>query len=223
MEINFPNSLLNEKRRQLIVSLRKRSELDSRVLDAMAKLPREIFIDPALHSRAYEDTALPIDSNQTISQPYTVAYMTSMLNIKKGDRILEIGTGSGYQACLLFLLGAQVFTIERIEKLYKKAVSIFKKYNFNITTRLSDGSIGWKDFAPYNGIIVTAAAPEIPNSLLEQLAVGGKLIVPVGDRDVQTMKIIEREENNEFSKLSTDKFKFVPLIGKEGWQSDDIL
>jgi protein-L-isoaspartate(D-aspartate) O-methyltransferase len=221
MDINFPNNLMNEKRRQLISSLRKRDDIDSRVLDAMLKLPREIFINQALSSRAYEDSALPIDCNQSISQPYTVAYMTSLLNIKKGSRILEIGTGSGYQACLLFLLGAQVFTIERIDKLYKQSSELFKKYGFNITTRLGDGTLGWKDFAPYNGILVTAAAPEVPNTLLNQLAIGGRLVVPIGDKDVQTMNIIEREEESKFSTFTSDKFKFVPLIGKEGWLADE--
>ncbi len=212
------NNAFNERRRLLIESLRRRGNLSETVLDAMMKVPREKFLDSSFHFRAYEDTALPIDANQTISQPYTVAYMTTLLDVKEGDKILEIGTGSGYQACILALLGAKVFTIERISSLVDKAKKVFHELGLNINTRIGDGTIGWKEHSPYQGIIVTAAAPDVPDSLMEQLALGGKLVVPVGSKSYQSMYLIERKTENDFNKSSTDSFKFVPLIGKEGWK-----
>jgi protein-L-isoaspartate(D-aspartate) O-methyltransferase len=209
----------NERRRLLIESLRRRGNLAENVLDAMLKIPREKFIDTSFHYRAYEDSALPIDANQTISQPYTVAFMTSLLEVKKDDKILEIGTGSGYQACLLALLGAKVFTIERIPELVEKARKVFKEFGLNIITRIGDGTIGWSEFAPYNGIIVTAAAPDIPDSLKEQLDIGGRLVIPVGTKSYQSMYFIDRISDNDYKTNSTDSFKFVPLIGKEGWKT----
>ena len=209
----------NERRRLLIESLRNRGNLSDKVLYAMMKIPREKFLDSTFHFRAYEDTALPIDANQTISQPYTVAYMTSLLDIEAGDKILEIGTGSGYQACILAMLGAKVYTIERISTLVDKARKIFQELELKINTRIGDGTIGWSEFAPYKGIIVTAAAPEVPESLVEQLDIGGKLVVPVGTKSYQSMFLIERKTEKDFVKSSTDSFKFVPLIGKEGWKS----
>ncbi len=211
----------NEQRRLLIDSLRKKGNLDSRVLEVMASLPREQFVNPAFSSRSYEDNALPIAANQTISQPYTVAYMTSLLNIKTGDKILEIGTGSGYQACVLSLLGARVFTVERIPELYESAKRIFRQFNMNINSRLADGSLGWRDFAPYSSIIITAAAPVIPSQMLEQLDIGGKMVVPVGNRENQVMNIITRIDKDNFDEKKTDNFKFVPLIGKEGWNNNE--
>lgn len=217
--LNNHNNVFNERRRLLIDSLRRRGNLSEAVLDAMMKVPREKFIESSFHFRAYEDSALPIDANQTISQPYTVAYMTSLLNIKDGDKILEIGTGSGYQACILAILGANVFTIERIPGLVEKAKKVFLELGLKINTRIGDGTIGWNEHSPYQGIIVTAAAPDIPASLTQQLAIGGKLVVPVGPKSYQSMYLIERKSETEFIKSSTDSFKFVPLIGKEGWKS----
>ena len=185
----------------------------------MGNLQRELFVSPAYINRAYEDSALPIDCEQTISQPYTVAFMTSILNIKKNEKILEIGTGSGYQAALLVLLGCKVFTVERISGLYEKSNKIFKELNLNIVQRLADGSIGWQEFAPYDGIIITAAAPEIPQSMLKQLAFGGRMVVPVGDKESQTMFLIIKKSETEFEEYNYDRFRFVPLIGKAGWDS----
>lgn len=212
----FDNTFL-EKRRQLVDLLKRRGINDERVLNAIATLPREYFVSSTFQNRAYEDNALPIDCNQTISQPYTIAFMTQLLKVNEGDRVLEIGTGSGYQASILFLLGAKVFTIERIPELYHKSIEKFKYFGFNINTRLGDGTIGWKEFAPYDGIIVTAAAPKIPQTLIEQLAIGGRLVVPVGDKVSQAMHLIIKKDENNYIEEKIDRFKFVPLIGKEGW------
>lgn len=218
---NHTGSINAEKRRHLIKSLKKRGIIDERVLDVMGKLPRELFVLSTFVNRSYEDTALPIECEQTISQPYTVAYMTSELNIQKGDKVLEIGTGSGYQACILSLMGAKVFTIERIQQLFDTARLRFKDLGFNINTRFGDGTVGWREFAPYQGIIVTAAAPVVPKALLSQLGIGGRLVVPIGDIETQTMFIIERTGEDTYKETKTDKFKFVPLIGKEGWQKNN--
>lgn len=202
----------------LIDTLRSKGISDERILNVMSYLPREDFVGSSFINRAYDDIALPISSGQTISQPYTVAFMTSLLQVREGDKILEIGTGSGYQACLLFLLGARVFTVERIQELYIEANMKFKTNGYQINTRFGDGSLGWKEFAPYDGIIVTAASPAAPESLKMQLGVGGRLVIPIGNKDTQTMFVIERMDESTFHEYQSDKFKFVPLIGKEGWE-----
>ncbi|MGQ9819718.1 MAG: protein-L-isoaspartate(D-aspartate) O-methyltransferase [Candidatus Kapaibacteriales bacterium] len=207
-----------EARFQLVERLRSRGINDERVLQAMNKIPRELFIDPTYIGQAYEDSALPIECNQTISQPYTVAFMTQCLNVKENDKVLEIGTGSGYQATLLYLLGARVYTVERIYELFVNANELFKKIGVVAMTKWGDGSLGWKEYAPYDGIIVTAAAPKLPPKLLEQLAVGGRLVVPVGDRSTQSMFIVTKLGENQFKEEQEHFFKFVPLIGEEGWK-----
>lgn len=209
-----------EQRRELIVNLRMKGIYDTAVLEAMGEVPREKFINPGLISRAYDDTALPIECEQTISQPYTVAYMTSLLKLTKGDKVLEIGTGSGYQACILYKMGAKVFTVERIQELYQKANRIFSEFGYNINTRFGDGSLGWKEFAPYSGIIVTAAAPSVPKTLIDQLCPGGRLVIPVGGKHSQTMHLIEKIDEKNIKEYQTDSFKFVPLIGKEAWEGE---
>lgn len=215
---NLPNdSRFKEKRNYLINHLRKKG-ISENVLAAMQQLSREKFIQPELENRAYDDTALPIECKQTISQPYTVGFMTDRMDVEAGDKVLEIGTGSGYQAALLSLMGAKVFTIERIPELFKKANELFKIWGLKINTRLGDGSLGWKQFAPYNGIIVTAAAPDVPKPLLEQLAINGKLVIPIGDLATQDMYTITRTDENEYDKQVDKSFKFVPLIGKQGWE-----
>ena len=218
---NLSSFKFKEQRRQLIESLHRRPELSTDVINAMSVLPREIFVPKAFINRAYEDSALPIDNNQTISQPYTVAYQTTLLKIKQGDKVLEIGTGSGYQASVLFLLGARVYTVERITELYEQARELFTKLDLKIKTRLGDGTIGWNEYAPYDSIIVTAAAPDVPSSLIEQLSIGGKLVIPVGDKYSQEMYCIEKISNEESNIHKSDRFKFVPLIGKEGWANGD--
>ncbi len=218
--VKYNNNIYSEKRRTLIESLKLREGMSDSVLNAMSLLPREKFVSPAFLNRAYEDTALPIDCSQTISQPYTVAYMTTLLDINQDDKVLEIGTGSGYQASVLALLGARVFTIERITELFEEAKRKFDELGFRINIRLGDGTIGWREYAPYKGIIITAAAPDIPKSLLKQLAVGGRMVVPVGDRSVQSMYLIRKISEDNYEKTLTDSFKFVPLVGKEGWEKE---
>jgi len=219
-KLNYQNNYqFKEARFQLVDRLRQRGIKDERILSSMNKIPRELFVDPAFVSQAYEDIALPIDCNQTISQPYTVAFMTQALNLKEGSKVLEIGTGSGYQATLLYLMGMRVYTIERIYELYLKANRIFQQLGVNVLTRWGDGSLGWKEYAPYDGIIVTAAAPKVPEPLLEQLAINGRLVIPVGDRSYQAMYIITKVGDNQFQEEQEHFFKFVPLIGEYGWQN----
>lgn len=212
------DSSFKEKRRKLIENLRKRGIKNEDVLRAMSELPRELFVHSAFVNRAYEDIALPIDCEQTISQPYTVAYMTEMLDVIPGQRILEIGTGSGYQAALLYMLGAEVYSSERHQTLYQNANSIYKRYNLNINTFLSDGTLGLPSYAPFDRIIVTAGAPEIPLELVKQLKFGGKLVAPVGGKDLQIMKLIVRVSDKEYDEAETGNFQFVPLIGERGWK-----
>ncbi|MCX7880136.1 MAG: protein-L-isoaspartate(D-aspartate) O-methyltransferase [Ignavibacteria bacterium] len=221
MELNLSNypdyNQFREARFHLINRLRERGIRDERILKAMGKIPRELFIDPAFVSQAYEDVALPIDCNQTISQPYTVAFMTHCLNIKEGDKVLEIGTGSGYQAILLYLLGARVYTVERIYELHIKATKTLERLGVKVFSKWGDGSLGWSEFAPYDGIIVTAAAPKVPEPLLKQLAINGRLVIPVGDRSTQVMYVITKISDNKYLEEHEQYFKFVPLIGEEGW------
>ncbi len=209
---------LNDQRAKLIDNLRERGIKDEAVLQVMASLPREKFVHPAFIQRAYEDSALPLVQQQTISQPYTVAYMTSLLNIKPNDKILEIGTGSGYQAAVLAKLGAKVYSIEREFELHRQAAKTLQDLGLQVQTRFGDGTIGWSEYAPYQGIIVTAGAPDIPRSLLMQLAIGGKLVIPSGDRNSQILYMITRQSENDFDSVQLEEFKFVPLIGREGWQ-----
>ncbi|NLO18422.1 MAG: protein-L-isoaspartate(D-aspartate) O-methyltransferase [Ignavibacteria bacterium] len=221
MKFNFSKYYrkdLNEKRWNLIENLKRREELSPKVIEAISILPRELFVQSSFSSKAYEDNALPIDCEQTITQPYTVAYQTTLLDIQKGDTVLEIGTGSGYQASILHILGARVFTVERIKELYEKAREIFKMLKLPIQTRFADGTIGWSQNAPFKKIIVTAAAPSVPSSLLEQLAIGGLLVIPTGERASQDMLLIEKVSEGNFLETKKERFKFVPLIGKEGWK-----
>lgn len=214
MKPNF----LNDQRTKLIENLRERGITDEDVLQVMASLPREKFVHPAFIQRAYEDSALPLINQQTISQPYTVAYMTSLLHIQPNDKILEIGTGSGYQAAVLAKLGAKVYSIEREFDLHRQATKTLQELGLNVQTRYGDGTIGWSEHAPYQGIIVTAGAPDIPKTLLMQLAIGGKMVIPSGDRKTQTLYLITRQSENDFDSTELEEFKFVPLIGREGWQ-----
>lgn len=210
---------MNETERQLLIDqLRRKGISNEKVLDAMMKVERHLFIPDIMQQHAYEDVALPIGYGQTISQPYTVAFMTQALDPKPGQKILEIGTGSGYQAAILIQMGARVFSIERNDKLYNSALKIFDKLNLRVAARCSDGSIGWLEFAPYDGIIVTAGSPGIPQNLLKQLAVNGKMIIPVGDRSVQSLKIITKITDEEFETIEAPYFAFVPLVGREGWK-----
>lgn len=210
--------LLEEEKRKLVEGLWSKGIKDENVLKAIYDIPREKFISDALRRFAYDDNALPIECAQTISQPFTVAYMTQALNVKPGEKILEIGTGSGYQAAVLAKLGADVFSVERIEKLFDNAAILLPQLGFNIHLKLDDGTLGWEEFAPFDKIIVTAGAPDIPHHLIEQLTVGGRLIIPVGNQESQQMIEIIRTEKG-YDKKVFDYFKFVPLIGEEGWKS----
>jgi len=206
-----------EERFQLIEQLRKRGITDENVLSVMSDLPRELFVKDGFERRAYEDSALPIGLQQTISQPFTVAFMTQKLQLEYGEKILEIGTGSGYQAAVLAKLGMKVFTIERHFDLYRQARSILAEMGFTVSTRQGDGTIGWKDNAPYDAIIVTAGAPDVPNSLVMQLRIGGRMILPIGDEKSQMLTLVRRIDNEHYEGHNLGEFRFVPLVGKEGW------
>lgn len=204
------------ERAEMIEVLRQKGIWDENVLAAMAKVERHFFVSEPFVNRAYEDSALPIGQEQTISQPYTVAFMTQALELKRGEKVLEIGTGSGYQAVVLAMMGCRVFTIERHLLLVSRARKMFEQYRLRVASKGGDGSVGWSEFAPFNAIIVTAGAPDVPQPLKDQLADGGRLVIPVGDREVQKLIVIRRA-GNEFTQQEISGFKFVPLVGKNAW------
>lgn len=200
-------------RRQLIEELRAKGIDDERVLEAMTTLPRHFFLEKAFEEWAYTDKAFPIGNEQTISQPFTVAYMTRLLDVQKRQKVLEIGTGSGYQAGILSLLGARVYTVERQEELYLKTKNFLKELRLpNIRCFFRDGSAGLPEFEPYDRIIVTAAAPSVPEALKAQLAVGGFMVIPVGGDEGQRMYKITRLSETEFEEQAFEKFRFVPFL-----------
>jgi protein-L-isoaspartate(D-aspartate) O-methyltransferase len=205
------------QRQQLVSVLASRGIADARVLQAIGSIPREEFIPPALYTRAYEDSALPIDNRQTISQPYTVALMTQLLGVRPGVKILEIGTGSGYQAAVLAVLGAQVVSIERHALLSQKARTVLQRLGFHVTCRIGDGTIGYREGGPYDGIIITAGAPDVPEPLARQLAIGGKMIVPIGSLEEQRLYTVVRTGDEAWKAEDVGPAKFVPLIGRSGW------
>ena len=204
-------------RNKLVKILQKKGISDPRVLAAIGKVPRHLFFDDALLEHAYQDKAFPIGEGQTISQPYTVAFQTEKLEVKPGDKVLEIGTGSGYQACILLELGAKVYTIEYNRKLYDMTRIFLPQIGYKPFFFFGDGSKGLPSKAPFNKILVTAGAPVIPNALTEQLADGGSLVIPVGDREKQKMIRIKRK-GDQLVKDTFDNFAFVPLLGEEGWE-----
>lgn len=207
----------NFERDEMIALIRQRGVEDERLLKAMSVIDRRDFIQQALRNRAYDDCALPIGHSQTISQPYTVAFMTEALDVKPGKKILEIGTGSGYQAVILAEMGARVYTIERNMELLNNAREKFEHLKYNVVSKCGDGTIGWKEFAPYDGIIVTAGAPEAPQALIDQLAEKGVLVIPVGDKEIQSIQISIKLGDKLQTRMEHG-FKFVPLIGKAGWK-----
>jgi protein-L-isoaspartate(D-aspartate) O-methyltransferase len=208
------------ERNILIDSLAEKGITDQNVLNAMREVKREKFVPLLMRLNAYRDIALPIGYEQTISQPYTVAIMTQALSVKNGDRVLEIGTGSGYQAAILDEMGSKVFTIERHNDLYRNTQKLFDKLGIRVSTKCGDGTIGWSAHAPFDGIIVTAGSPDIPESLKKQLAIGGRLVIPVGDKRTQTLKIVTRTSENDYDIESIPEFAFVPLIGREAWDKE---
>jgi protein-L-isoaspartate(D-aspartate) O-methyltransferase len=204
-------------RNKLVKKLRLKGIVDEAVLAAVGKVPRHAFFEDAFLSHAYEDKAFPIGEGQTISQPYTVAFQSEKLEVKPGKKILEIGTGSGYQAAILLELGATVYTIEYNRKLYEHTKEFLPQLGYRPYFIHGDGSKGYPSRAPYDGIIVTAGAPGIPEALVEQLNENGILILPVGDRDKQKMvKLVKRK--GKIYKEEFDNFAFVPLLGEQGWK-----
>lgn len=205
-------------RKLLIKEIADKGIKDHRVLEAMLKLPRHYFFDDIFVSHAYEDKAFPIGQGQTISQPFTVAFQTELLEIKPGDKILEIGTGSGYQAAILLEMGADVYTIEYNEVLFKQTKEFLPKIGYEPRFFCGDGSKGLPKFAPFDGIIVTAGAPSLPEDLVKQLNIGGKLIIPVGNNKTQVMYRLVKVAENKISKKAYKNFSFVPLLGEKGWK-----
>ena len=200
-------------RKKLVDTIKSKGITNEKVLHAIERIPRHFFLDSAFDEVAYEDKAFPIEEKQTISQPYTVAYQTQLLEVKPFDKVLEIGTGSAYQACVLADMGAQVYTIERQKKLFEnnKNFSFIKKYP-NIKFFYGDGYEGLPTFAPFDKVIITAAAPDVPQKLLSQLKVGGMMVIPVGSGDVQVMKRIIKQADGSFKEEIYDRFSFVPML-----------
>lgn len=204
-------------RKRLVDILRKKGIEDEGVLKAIGKVPRHYFFDETFWNQAYKDIAFPIGAGQTISQPYTVAYQTELLHIRKGDKVLEIGTGCGYQTCVLMELGAKVVTIERQEKLYERTIQVLPYMGYKPQFFLGDGSIGRAEHAPYDKIIVTAGAPTVPEVLLKQLNIGGILVIPVGDEKSQKMVTVLKTAEHDYERHVLDTFRFVPLVGDRAW------
>lgn len=199
-------------RKRLVEILRNKGIKNELVLDAIGEVPRHLFMDSGFLEHAYADKAFPIGADQTISQPYTVARQTELLDVKEGDVVLEIGTGSGYQAAVLLELGVELYTIERQNELFKKAQRFLPRLGYRPKKLIfGDGYLGNEEDAPYDGIIVTAGAPFIPKPLLSQLKIGGKLVIPVGE-ETQTMTVVERKSAREFEKNEFGDFRFVPML-----------
>ena len=203
-------------RRQLVALLKEKGIENAEVLKAIETVPRHLFLDNAFLEFAYQDKAFKIGAGQTISQPYTVAFQTELLRLKRGEKVLEIGTGSGYQTSVLLEMGAKVFSIERQKELFDKTKLFLPSIGYNTKLFYGDGYKGLPLFAPYDKIIITAGAPAIPDALLNQMNIGGRLVIPLGDK-VQTMTLIEKTADKRFEKTEFGKFKFVPLLEDKEW------
>ena len=203
-------------RRKLIKILREKGITDDVVLDAINRVPRHIFLDNAFLEHAYQDKAFPIGDGQTISQPFTVASQTSLLKLSPGMKVLEIGTGSGYQCSVLIEMGVNVYTIEYHKSLFEKAKRLLQSLGYNAQFFCGDGSEGLARFGPYDRILATAGAPYVPTKLLEQLKIGGILVIPVGDQKTQKMLRLTKVSATEISQEECGDFRFVPLVGKDG-------
>jgi len=202
-------------RKKLVAEISKKGISDKNVLAAIEKIPRHLFMDSSFLEFAYVDKAFPIGEGQTISQPYTVAFQTQLLEIKKGDKVLEVGTGSGYQSCVLIEMGAKVFTIERIKGLYDKSKLFLPSIDHNPKMFFGDGYKGLPAYAPFDKIIVTAGAPNIPDDLVKQLNIGGILVIPVGSGDIQVMTTITKISETKTEQKEWGTFRFVPLLGNK--------
>ena len=212
-----PSTFAINRERMIEEQLVPRGISDPRVLEAMRQVPRHLFVEDAKQAHAYGDFPLPIGSGQTISQPYIVALMTEALQLKGTERVLEIGTGSGYQAAILSRLCLRVYTIERIDALVGRARRVFDRLRYhNIVSRIDDGTEGWSAEAPFDGILVTAGGPRIPDPLLAQLADPGRLVIPVGDQGVQDLQLVEKRDGG-LTVRTIEQVRFVDLIGAYGW------
>ncbi len=212
------DSRKEERLRMVRDQVEARGVEDKRVLDAMREIPRHLFIPDEFGAAAYHDRPLPIGSGQTISQPYIVGLMTSLLELKQNDKVLEIGAGSGYQAALLSKLVLNVITVERLPEIALKAKDVIQRLGiFNVNVVMGDGTLGYTPDAPYDGIIITAASPDIPPPLIDQLAENGRLVAPVGSRDLQQLVRI-RKQGDQISRETFGGVVFVPLLGRHGWQ-----
>lgn len=205
-------------RKKLARIVAEKGITDRRIINAIEKVPRHVFFDDAFLEHAYQDKAFPIGEGQTISQPYTVAFQTQLLDIEEGDKVLEVGTGSGYQACILLELGADVYTIEFIRNLYDRTKKLLPLIGYRPHFFHGDGTKGLPTFAPFDKILVTAAAPEVPQPLVSQLKTGGILVIPVGDDKLQRMVRVIKTGENDSTEETHDFFSFVPLVGKYGWR-----
>jgi len=209
------NSDFASLRQSMVLSqIARRGIVDQRLLDAFEKVPRHLFVPQAQRDSSYEDCPLPIGCGQTISQPYIVALMTQVLSLEPGIKVLEVGTGSGYQAAILAELGAEVYTIERFKELSERAQTVFEQLGYKITTAIGDGSLGWSRYAPYDRIIVTAATPIIPEALKQQLKIGGMLAIPLGGHFHQDLTIVHKESEADMRQERICGCIFVPLVGK---------
>ena len=212
MNLNFDSTKYKGQRKLLVEKLVKKGINSKEVLNAINIVPRHLFMDKTLIDHSYEDKAYPIKSNQTISQPFTVAIQTQLLNIKRNEKILEIGTGSGYQTAILSILSNNIYTIERNHELYKNSKKLFSKLNIRVRKQIyGDGHLGYLGASPYDCIIVTAGANKLPKKLLQQLSIGGRLIIPLGGQ-IQVMTKVERISDTNFKKKTFGEFKFVPLL-----------
>ncbi len=209
-------------RRQMVErQIKGRGVSDPLVLNAMLRVPRHLFVEEALQSQAYSDFPLPIGEKQTISQPFMVAYMTQALQLKGGERVLEVGTGSGYQAAVLDQIASRVYSVERIAALARRARRILDGIGQNnVNIKVTDGTFGWEEEAPFDAIMVTAGAPSIPAKYLDQLVLGGRLVIPVGDLGSQVLKRVTRSGEKEFREEDLLDCRFVPLVGKFGWEGE---
>lgn len=221
--MNIRENDFGEMRRRMVIDqLSGRDIKDKLVLDIFEKVPRHKFTDPKFYKDAYSDFPLPIENEQTISQPYIVALMAQLLDIKKSDRVLEIGTGSGYQAAILSELADQVFSVERVKNLTEKAGAVLEELGYkNIMLKTGDGTMGWEEFAPFDKIVVSASAEFVPEPLIKQLKSPGKLVMPVGPRISQKLLIIEKTAKGDVLEKEICGCVFVPLIGKCGWEDND--